>query len=99
MSKDPVEVNPTQERQKLWYAAKPLVVCSLPQIQPRTEDGKLILKWVRRNGRCTLEMSADEELGLPYGRDRHLFYWLKTQSTLRKTTKISFEDGTSILKD
>lgn len=87
------------EFQELGFVSKAFLICSLPQTQPRNPDGSFVTKWKRQNGKFRLELIADPDFGLPYGRDRLLLHWLKTQCVIKKDPVIYFEDGASILED
>lgn len=83
------------EVQKLGYAGKPVVVCSIPQSK---RPG--LREFERINGRCHLSLRAtDKDHVLPYGRDRIALYWLRSEVLKRNSNKIIIESVAKVLRD
>lgn len=81
--------------QKLSYAAKPLVMCSIPQTnQPDLRE------YEKRNGKAKLRLSAvDKNYTLPFGRDRHLLYYIRGLTERYKSPKIMLPKVSKILDE
>jgi hypothetical protein len=60
------------ESQKLAYAVRDFVLCTLPFKQPAGTE------YTRRNGDMTLKIHASAQWGIPYGHDRLITIWLAT---------------------
>jgi hypothetical protein len=81
--------------QKLSYAARPLVVCSIPQTHRPN-----IREYEKRNGNAKLSLSAiNKKFDLPFGRDRHLLYYIRSLAQLNKSPRIDLPSVSKMLQE
>lgn len=90
----------------LAFTSRALINCSLP-LKPLkntllTKQGKKIVfasKFVRNSGPYRVKVLADEEFGVPFGKDRLFIFWLITEAVKTKSRTIYYESVRSVLKD
>ena len=104
MTNSNAEVNNSKDITKLkadrfFMGAKPFIVCNFPLRQLRDDRGKLLGKLTRINGNMKLDVITDPDVGLPFGRDRLILLWLKTQVSQLQTRTIPFPSAVKVLED
>jgi hypothetical protein len=82
-------------RQRLIFSAGQFVECNIASSMT-----KGLRTYERTNGKATLSLTAiSKKHELPSGKDRLLFYWLRTQATMNKSRIIDFPGVNATLED
>ncbi len=83
---------PQRRSKDLGFMSTALTACSLPLRQQKDKNnGEYITEYKRKNGNFTLTIKSDKEHGLPFGKDRLLFYWIFTEAIKTKSRDIYFK--------
>lgn len=85
-----IEATEAKEAGAVGYMARALVQATLPHKKPSD------LHFTRKNGNYTLSISADPDVGLPYGViPRLLLAWITTEAVRTKSREIELGDSLS----